>query len=112
MISLLSKLLGKIVANAIGLYVAAYVLPGVILSGGAIGLAIAAVALALLHTVLRPILKIITAPLVLITFGLFTIIINIAILWIADYYLTQIAFSDLYSLTVTALIITVTNIFI
>ena len=112
MLRLFSKFLGKVVANAIGLYVAAYFLPGVILSGGAMGLAIAAIALALLHTILRPILKIITAPLVLITFGLFTIIINIALLWIADRYLTQIAFNDLYSLAITALIITVANIFI
>ena len=112
MLRLFSKFLGKVVANAIGLYVAAYFLPGVILSGEAMGLAIAAIALALLHTILRPILKIITAPLVLITFGLFTIIINIALLWIADRYLTQIAFNDLYSLAITALIITVANIFI
>ena len=112
MARLLSKFLGKVVANAVGLYVAAYFLQGVILSGGWQGLAIAAVGLALLHTILRPILKIITAPLVLITFGLFTIIINIAILWVADHYLTQIAFSDLYSLAITALIITAANIFI
>ena len=112
MLRLFSKFVGRVVANAIGLYAAAYFLSGVILSGGAMGLAIAAIALALLHTILRPILKIITAPLVLITFGLFTIIINIAILWIADRYLTQIAFNDLYSLAITALIITVVNIFI
>ena len=112
MARLLSKFLGKVVANAVGLYVAAYFLQGVILSGGWQGLGVAAVGLALLHTILRPILKIITAPLVLITFGLFTIIINIAILWIADHYLTQIAFSDLYSLAITALIITAANIFI
>ena len=112
MVRLFSKLVSRVVANAIGLYAAAYFLPGVILSGGWQGLAIAAIALALLHTILRPILKIITAPLVLITFGLFAIIINIALLWIADRYLTQIAFNDLYSLAVTALIITVANIFI
>ena len=112
MVRLLSKFLGRVVANAVGLYGAAYFLPGVILSGGWQGLAIAAVVLALLHTILRPILKIITAPLVLITLGLFSIIINIAILWVADHYLIQIAFNDLYSLTITALIITVANIFI
>ena len=112
MIRLLSKFLAKVVANSVGLCVAAYFLQGVALSGGWNGLVIAAIALALLHTVLRPILKIITAPLVLITFGLFTIIINIAILWIADHYLTEIAFNDLYSLTITALIITIANIFI
>ena len=112
MIRLLSKFLGKVVANSIGLYVAAYFFQGVTLSEGWKGLIIAASALALLHTILRPILKIITAPLILITFGLFTIIINIAILWVADHYLTQIAFNDLYSLMITALIITVANIFI
>lgn len=112
MIKLLSKFLSKIVANAVGLYGASYFLPGVILTGGWKGLAVAAIVLAILHTILRPILKIITAPLVLITFGLFTVIINIAILWMADHYLTQIAFADLYSLAVSALIITVANIFI
>ena len=112
MARLFSKFLGKVIANAVGLYAAAYFFPGVMLSGGWQGLAIAAIGLALLHTILRPILKIVTAPLVLITFGLFSIIINIAILWIADYYLTQIAFNDLYSLAITALIITVANIFI
>ena len=112
MAKLLSKFLSKVAANAVGLYGASYFLPGIILTGGWQGLMIAAVVLAVLHTVLRPILKIITAPLVLITFGLFSIIINIGILWIADHYLTQIAFTDIYSLAVTALIITVANIFI
>ena len=112
MFRILSKFLGKVVANAVGLSIAAYFLPKVVLSDGWQGLVVAAIGLALLHTILRPILKIITAPLVLITLGLFSIIINIAILWIADYYLTQIAFNDFYSLSVTALIITVANIFI
>ncbi|MDP3778987.1 MAG: phage holin family protein [bacterium] len=112
MLRFVSKFLAKIVANAVGLYAAAYFLTGVSLSGGWQGLLMAAVILAVLHTILRPILKIVTAPLVLITFGLFTVIINIAILWIADKYLTQIAFADLYSLAVSAVIITVANIFI
>ena len=112
MFRLLSKFLGKVVGNIVGLYVAAYFLPGVILSGGWQGLAIAAIALAVLHTILRPILKIITAPLILITLGLFSIIINIGILWVADHYLTQIAFADNTSLAITAVIITIVNIFI
>ncbi|MEK7074337.1 MAG: phage holin family protein, partial [Patescibacteria group bacterium] len=112
MTKLFSKFLGKIVANSVGLYGASYFLQGVILTGGWKGLIIAAVVLAILHTVLRPILKIITAPLVLITFGFFSIIINIGILWVADHYLIQIGFTDFYSLAVTAIIITVANIFI
>ena len=112
MFRLLSKFLGKVVGNIIGLYAASYFLPGVIQSGGWQGLAIAAIALAVLHTILRPILKIITAPLILITLGLFSIIINIGILWVADHYLTQIAFADNGSLAITAVIITIVNIFI
>ena len=112
MTKLLSKFLGKVIANAVGLYAASYFLQGVILTQGWRGLAIAAIGLALLHTVLRPILKIITAPLVLITLGLFSIIINIGLLWLADHYLTQIAFTDFYSLALTSIIITVANIII
>ncbi len=112
MARLLSKFLGKVAANALGLYAASYFLQGVILTGGWQGLAIAAIGLAVLHTILRPILKIITAPLVLITLGLFNVVINIAILWIADHYLTQIAFTDFYSLAITSIIITIANIII
>ncbi|MDP3770174.1 MAG: phage holin family protein [Candidatus Sungbacteria bacterium] len=109
----LSKLLAKIVLNALAFYIAAtYVTKGFTLSGGIEGLMIAAAVLALLHTFIRPLLKIVTAPLVWITFGLFNIVINGSILWIADRYLTQISFGDFYSLIVTALIITVANAFI
>ena len=109
----LSKLLAHIVLNALAFYITStYIVKGFILSGGIEGLLIAAAVLALLHTFLRPLLKIITAPLVWITFGLFSIIINGAILWIADRYLVQIAFDDLYSLIVTTIIITVANAFI
>ena len=109
----LSKFLAKIIFNSAAFYVTAtYLVKGFTLSGGIEGLLIASVVLAFLHTFIRPILKIVTAPLVLLTFGLFSIIINIGILWIADRYLTQISFSDLYSLVVTALIITVANAFI
>ena len=108
----LSKFLAKVVGNAVGLSIAAYFVPGVMLVGGWQGLLIAAGVLAILHTLLRPILKIITAPLILVTLGLFSIIINVLLLWMADRYLTQIAFTDLSSLALTALIITVVNIFI
>lgn len=109
----LSKLLAHIVLNALAFYIAStYVVQGFTISGGIQGLMIAAAVLALLHTFVRPILKIVTAPLVWITFGLFSIIINGAILWAADHYLVQIAFDDLYSLIVTTLIITVANAFI
>ena len=112
LLKFVSKFLGKILGNAVGIYLASYLLPGVLIFGGWQGLAIAAIVLAVLHTILRPILKIITAPLILLTLGLFSIIINIVMLWIADYYLTQIAFSDFYSLAVSAVIITIVNIFI
>ena len=109
----LSKLLAKVLLNALAFYISAtYVVKGFTLSGGIEGLLIAAAVLALLHTFIRPLLKIVTAPLVWITFGLFSIIINASILWVADYYLVQISFGDFYSLIVTALIISVANVFI
>ena len=40
--------------------------------------------LGLLNTFLKPILKLLTFPITLLTFGLFLIIINLAIIWLTD----------------------------
>lgn len=50
--------------------------------------------LAVLNLVLRPILRTISAPFIFLTFGLFHIAINAAILYLADWYLPQLSFEN------------------
>jgi putative membrane protein len=107
----LVKFIAKIILNGIALYVAARYLDGFTLTGGFATLAIASLVLTVLNIFIRPILKLVTLPLVWLTFGLFNIVINMAILWVADQLLTQLTIADIPTLFWTSIIIALANIF-
>mgnify|MGYP001595142271 CR=1 FL=1 len=84
----------KIAANAGILYAAKIYTHGIEVTGGPYTLLIIAMVLALLNTFLKPVLRLITTPLRWITFGLFNIVISLAILGIADQLLVSLAITD------------------
>jgi len=65
----------RLVVNAIALLIVAYLLPGVHVSSF-VGALVAALVLGIVNAVLRPILVILTLPVVILTLGLFTLVIN------------------------------------
>jgi putative membrane protein len=62
--------------NTLALYVAVQVVPGVDYQGGATGLVVVAAIFGLVNATLRPLLTLLTCPLVLVTLGLFLFVIN------------------------------------
>jgi len=117
--SFLFKFIIRIVLSGAALYVAdTYVagftllpleteFPGLL--KGYESLMLAALVLATLNTFLRPIFRLITAPLVWITFGLFNIVIYMATLKIAEIFLPQIEIADLWTLFIVAVIVGFAN---
>ncbi len=101
MIRILSYFLG----NIIGLLIAARYIPGFQISPDLPSLATLAVFLMLGNIIIRPILKLILAPLIWITLGLFTIIINAAILFAVDFTSDLITINGLDALLYGTLII-------
>jgi len=69
------RLIISLLINAIAVYVASYVLPGVHIDAVPTVL-IVAIVLGLINTFLRPILVLLTLPINLVTLGLFTLVIN------------------------------------
>ena len=67
--------------NALVIIVAAYILPGVGVSGFIVALLVALV-LGLLNAVIKPILVLLTLPINIISLGLFTFIINAFLIWL------------------------------
>lgn len=106
------KFITRIVLNGLALYVAKIYFPGFILNGGIETLAIGGLILTALNIFIRPVLKIVSAPLVWISFGLFNIVINMVILWVADQLLTEIAFTNLVTLFWVSIIIALANSFL
>jgi len=79
------KLLIRWAITAFALFVAAWLVPGITVdSGGWIIYAAMAVILGLVNAVVRPILTLLTCPLIVLTLGLFTLVINALTLWLSS----------------------------
>jgi putative membrane protein len=73
----------KLVVTSLAVFFGAYILDGVYLSGFPAAILVAVV-LGLLNTFLKPLLVLLTIPFTLLTLGLFLLVINAAIILIAD----------------------------
>jgi putative membrane protein len=78
------KLLVRSFIVALALVAAAWFVPGIEVSGRAwVAYAVMAVVLGLVNAVIRPLLKLLTCPLILLTLGLFCLVINAVTLLLA-----------------------------
>lgn len=66
--------------NAVALYAAVWVVPGIDYLGDWTGILWLALIIGLLNALVRPLLKFLTCPLIILTLGLFTIVINTGML--------------------------------
>jgi putative membrane protein len=73
----------RLLANALAILAAAYILPGIEVSGG-LSLLAAALVLALINAFIRPILLFLTLPFTLVTLGLFIFLLNAFCLWLTS----------------------------
>jgi len=91
--SFLRRIIAHIIANAVALYFVGIILDGnFIINGGWKGYLIAALIFGLLNGIVKPILKILSLPFVLISAGLFIFVINMFLVWFAKYVLDVLQF--------------------
>ena len=76
------RFLLRLIAAAAALWVAVALVPGISYEGGVLGLLGVALVFGFVNAVIRPILKLLTCPLVVLTLGLFVFILNAFLLWI------------------------------
>ena len=76
--------------NTLALYVAVQVVPGVDYAGGPLGLLLVAAIFGLVNAVLRPVLTLLTCPLVLVSLGLFLFVINALLLLFTSWLSTPL----------------------
>ncbi len=75
--------------NTLALYVAVQVVPGVDYDRGPVGLLLVAALFGLVNAFLRPLLTLLTCPLVLVTLGLFLFVINALLLLVTSWISRQ-----------------------
>ena len=80
------KLLLRWIITAFALFCAAWLVPGIDVDGsGWVLYAVMAAVLGLVNAIVRPILKFLTCPLIVLTLGLFTLVINALTLWLSSW---------------------------
>lgn len=109
--SFATKLIAQVVLNILALYIATVYFPGFMLSGDLWTYVIAAIVLVALNSFLRPVLKVVSAPFIWLSLGLFNVVINMTILWLADKILTQLTIENLVTLFWVSIILAVLNYF-
>jgi putative membrane protein len=73
------------VFNAVALWVAAYFLTGLDFSGDLVRLLMVAAVFGVVNSLLRPLLTVLTCPLIVVTLGLFTLVINAVMLMVTGW---------------------------
>jgi putative membrane protein len=78
------RFLIRFLTNAAALWVATRLVPGVTFSGGWVPFLAVALVLALINATLRPLVKVLTCPLILLTLGAFALVVNGLMLWLTS----------------------------
>jgi len=81
----MTKFILRWLINAVALYLAIRFVPGIKFGGGWLGLLWLALIFGLVNAFLRPVLQLLTCPLILLTLGLFTVVINMILLKITEW---------------------------
>lgn len=74
----------RLLVNAAALWVATQVVPGVTYEGGLLPFLCVALVFGVINATLRPVTKILTFPLILVTLGFFALVVNGLMLWLTS----------------------------
>jgi putative membrane protein len=85
------KALVQILLNGLAIVVVAYIVPGVHYSGDWLYLLLVGVVVGLLNLTVKPLMTVLSLPFIVFTLGLFFIVINACILYIAAWLLDGLA---------------------
>jgi putative membrane protein len=103
------KLLLRIIANCIAILLATRYLPGFIFTGSLLNLFVAGAIIGLINALVKPIITLVALPVIFITFGLFNIIINIGLLYLADWLLNDLIIHGFWTAFWAVIIFSLTN---
>lgn len=78
----MTKFILRLLINAIALYLAVLIVPGIELASSMVSLLWLALIFGIVNALFRPLLQFLTCPLIILTLGLFTLLINTFLFWL------------------------------
>jgi len=110
------RLLVRWLITTVAIFVAVNVMPGIVFRGKLWKLALVALIFGLLNALVRPLLKMLTCPLIILTLGLFILVINAAMLgltaWLSEAFGLQFYVADFWSAFWGAVVISIVSFFL
>lgn len=101
------RILVSWLVNAAALYVTAWLVPGIEVSGGIGPLLLAALVIGLVNAVVRPVAVVLTLPITVLTLGLFYLVLNGLLFYLAAALTPGFALAGLWSAVLGALVMSV-----
>ena len=99
----------RVLVTALALLLAAYLVPGITVSGLYIAI-IAAIILGLLNVLVRPVLILLTLPVTILTLGLFIFVINALLFWFAASFLEGFEVSGFLPALIGSIVVSVISV--
>lgn len=99
----------RVIINAVAVWVAAQFVPGIRISGGLVGLAIIGLVFGIVNAIIKPVVKFFTFPFILLTLGLFTLVINAAMLGLTAALTKSLAVSGVWPAIVGSIVISLVS---
>ena len=104
---MIRKLLVSWVVLAIAVFLAVYVVEGVTLTGGLWQLFLIAAVFGLISAILGPILRLLALPIMVLTLGLFTLIINFGLFLLTAWIMPSLQIDGLWPAFLASLIVSI-----
>jgi putative membrane protein len=103
------NLIVRIFVNAVALWVAARMVDGISLSGEFWPMLSVAAVFGLVNALLKPIVFVLSLPFILLTLGLFTILINAGMLWVTARLMDALTVDGLWAALLGSVLISVVS---
>lgn len=103
------RLIALILGNVLALFLASYYIAGVAISGGWQGVLIVGLVFSAVNFFLKPLLKLLLGPIILLTLGVFILVINMGVLWVTDLLLPQMSIASVSALFLATLLVSAVN---
>lgn len=93
--------------NAVALYITAWLVPGILISGGLGPLLLAALVIGLINAIVRPVAVVLTLPITILTLGIFYLVLNGLLFYLAAAVTPGFALAGFWAAVLGALVMSV-----
>jgi putative membrane protein len=98
------------VLQALALLITAWIVPGFTVTRDPAQLMLVAAVFGLVNAFIRPVIKVLTCPLIIITLGLFTLVINAAMLWLTKNIVpSYLSYDGLLTLFIASIVLAIAS---